>query len=94
MAKPNPTEPRRNLPPAVGRSMSVRILDEGMYDDLAVIMSTGCDASAAVRQALLVLANVYDGAWASGAYPAGVAPVIRTATLDPYEPVRQADEAV
>ncbi|WP_329148789.1 hypothetical protein OIU91_21270 [Streptomyces sp. NBC_01456] len=54
MADSNPTQqpPQpSNLPPAVGRSLSVRILDEGMYDDLAVIMRTGCDASAAVRQA-------------------------------------------
>jgi hypothetical protein len=62
MADTNPTETRPNLPPEVGRSLSVRILDEGMYDDLAVIMRTGCDASAAVRQALLILANVYDAA--------------------------------
>ncbi|WP_282792077.1 hypothetical protein [Streptomyces sp. CC224B] len=83
-----------NLPPAVGRSVSVRILDEGMYDDLRVIMQTGCDVSAAVRQALLILANVYHEAWKGGHYPPGVAPVITHTSIAPYCPVRQPDQAV
>ncbi|MFI5474994.1 hypothetical protein ACIA6D_32895 [Streptomyces cacaoi] len=97
MAIPNTTEQPTaapNLPPPVGRSLSVRILDEGMYDDLRVIMQTGCDASAAVRQALLLLANVYDGAWTRGHYPAGVAPEIVTTNIKPYRPVRQPDQDV
>ncbi|WP_275463361.1 hypothetical protein [Streptomyces noursei] len=97
MANPNPTQQPNttaNLPPAVGRPLSVRILDDGMYDDLRVIMQTGCDASTAVRQALLVLANVYYETWSRGHYPAGVAPVITGATMEPYRPVRQADQAV
>ncbi|MFK0108532.1 hypothetical protein [Streptomyces sp. NPDC091217] len=97
MANPNPTQqPTKapNLPPDVGRSLSVRILDKGMYDDLRVIMQTGCDASTAVRQALLILANVYDGAWRRGHYPTGVAPVILTTNIKPYKPVRQPDQAV
>lgn len=73
---------------------SVRINDEGMYDDLRVIMQTGCDASTAVRQALLILATVYYEAWNRGHYPHGVAPVITSANLQPYQPVRQADQAV
>ncbi|MGW1760983.1 hypothetical protein [Streptomyces mirabilis] len=97
MAIHNPTEqPAKapNLPPDVGRSLSVRILDEGMYDDLRVIMKTGCDASTAVRQALLILANVYHGAWARGHYPTGVAPEIVTTNIKPYKPVRQPDQDV
>ncbi|WP_328361437.1 hypothetical protein OG800_26505 [Streptomyces sp. NBC_00445] len=93
----NPTQPQAkapHLPPPVGRSLSVRILDEGMYDDLRVIMQTGCDASAAVRQALLLLANVYDGAWKRGHYPTGVAPEIVTANIKPYCPVRQSVQDV
>ncbi|MGY4990916.1 hypothetical protein [Streptomyces nigrescens] len=49
----------------------MRILDDGMYDDLAVIMRTGRDASAVARWAVLILANAYPGAWSCGAYPAG-----------------------
>ncbi|WP_146051149.1 hypothetical protein [Streptomyces noursei] len=59
-----------------------------------MIMRTGCDASAAVRQAVLFLANVYYEAWARGHYPAGVAPVITSANIEPYRPVRQTDQAV
>lgn len=97
MTTANPTQPPTkapNLPPPVGRSLSVRVLDEGMYDDLCVIMQTGCDASAAVRQALLLLANVYDGAWKRGHYPTGVAPEIVTTNIKPYRPVRQPDQDV
>ncbi|MFF0630371.1 hypothetical protein [Streptomyces sp. NPDC004296] len=97
MANTHPTQRPNagsNLPPAVGRPLSVRILDDGMYDDLRVIMQTGCDASTAVRQALLILANVYYEAWARGHYPAGVAPVVTGATMEPYRAVRQADQAV
>ncbi|MEW1774690.1 hypothetical protein [Streptomyces sp. NPDC086777] len=97
MAIPNPTEqPAKapNLPPDVGKALSVRILDEGMYDDLRVIMKTGCDASTAVRQALLILANVYHEAWNRGHYPAGVAPVIVTTNIKPYKPVRQPEQDV
>lgn len=97
MTRTQPTErPAKapSLPPPVGRSLSVRILDEGMYDDLRVIMKTGCDASAAVRQALLLLANLYYEAWNRGHYPTGVAPVIETANIKPYKPVRQPDQHV
>jgi hypothetical protein len=83
-----------NLPPAVGRSLSVRILDEGMYDDLRVIMQSGCDASAAVRQALLLLSEAYYAAWSRGIYPTGVAPVITAVTFQAYRPVRQPDQDV
>ncbi|MFI0711712.1 hypothetical protein ACH4SK_13870 [Streptomyces inhibens] len=72
----------------------MRVLDEGMYDDLRVIMQTGCDASAAVRKALTVLANVYYEAWDRGHCPTGVAPVITSANIEPYRPVRQVDQAV
>lgn len=97
MADTNPTQQPPAplpLPPAVGRSLSVRVLDAGMYDDLRVIMQTGCDASAAVRQALLIAANVYYEAWDRGHYPPGVAPVIASANIEPYRPVRQLDQAV
>ncbi|MER0481600.1 hypothetical protein ABR737_25235 [Streptomyces sp. Edi2] len=97
MADTNPTQQPptpSNLPPATGRSLSVRILDDGMYDDLRVIMQTGCDASAAVRQALLIAANVYYEAWNRGHYPTGIAPVITSANIEPYRPVRQVYQAV
>ncbi|MFF5495753.1 hypothetical protein [Streptomyces aquilus] len=100
MTTTNPTQrPAKtpNLPPAVGRSLSVRILDEGMYDDLRVIMQTGCDASAAVRQALLIVANVYYEAWKRGLTPPGVTPEIVSANVKATRPVRlvrQPDQAV
>lgn len=97
MAKPKPTQQRPaapNLPPAVGRSLSVRILDEGMYDDLRVIMQTGCDASAAVRQALLLVANVYHEAWKRGLTPPGITPEIVSMNVKPTRPVRRDDQQV
>lgn len=86
MAEQNPTDRRPNLPPEVGKTVSVRISDEGMYDDLRVIMQTGCTASDAVRQALMIVANVYYEAWSRGHYPTGVVPQIASATLDAYRP--------
>ncbi|MFI0736427.1 hypothetical protein ACH4S9_46770 [Streptomyces sp. NPDC021225] len=97
MAKPKPTQQPTdgpNLPPPIGRSLSVRILDEGMYDDLRVIMQTGCDASAAVRQALLLLSEAYYAAWSRGIYPTGTVPLIESVTFRPYRPVRQPDQDV
>ncbi|MEU3917099.1 hypothetical protein [Streptomyces sp. NPDC029004] len=96
MAKSNPTDQQQpaNLPPAVGRSLSVRVLDEGMYDDLLVIMQTGCDASAAVRQALLIVANVYYEAWNRGLTPPGTTPEIATVNVKPTRHVRQVDQAI
>lgn len=97
MATANSTDqqaPTPKLPPAVGRPISVRVRDKGMYDDLRVIMQTGCDVSTAVRQAVLYLANVYHGAWAAGVYPPGVPPVILTTNVAPYKPVRRTDQDV
>ncbi|MGW0756143.1 hypothetical protein ACWD1Y_06580 [Streptomyces sp. NPDC002814] len=97
MTTANPTQqPTKapNLPPPVGRSLSVRILDEGMYDDLRMIMQTGCDASAAVRQALLIVANVYYEAWARGLTPPGITPRVCGATVERHRAVRQPDQDV
>lgn len=91
MTKPQTTQPRKPAKPKAGRPISVRV-DEGMADDLAVIMKTGCDASAAIRHALLILANVCDAAWAGGHYPAGVMPTITHSTLAEYRPSTPADE--
>lgn len=94
MAKPNPTDPYRHpTPPAPGKTLSVRV-DDGTSDDLAILMRAHRDASDATRQALLILANAYYEAWRRGHYPPGVAPVIETVNIKPYQPVRHPDQAV
>ncbi|MFD7512364.1 hypothetical protein ACFV5N_23920 [Streptomyces sp. NPDC059853] len=85
MATDQPTTTKTARVPAVGKAMSVRV-DDGMHDDLTVIMRTGCSASDAVRRALLLLANAYDAAWAEGIYPVGEAPQITNVTLAAYRP--------
>ncbi|MGW7197235.1 hypothetical protein [Streptomyces chryseus] len=94
MAKPKTTDPRTNTPPEVGKTVTVRVADEGMRDDLAVMMRAHPTASDAVRQALLLVANAYYAAWEGGHYPPGVMPQIVRMELAPYEPVRQPDQAV
>lgn len=94
MADTNPTDPYRHpKPPAPGKTISVRV-DEGTSDDLAVIMRAGLSASDAVRQALLILANVYYETWKRGHYPPGEAPQITTVNVATPRPVRQSDQAV
>ncbi|MFE6683945.1 hypothetical protein [Streptomyces sp. NPDC057729] len=94
MAKPKTTQTKTPTIPAVGKPLSVRVQDEGMRDDLAVIMRTGCTASDAVRQALYVLANAYYAAWDHGHYPPGTTPQIIAHQLAPYDAQQAADQAV
>ncbi|MEU4092014.1 hypothetical protein [Streptomyces sp. NPDC026673] len=70
MTTGNPT------PPAVGRNVSVRVLDEGVYDDLAVLMRPGGTASDAIRLAVRHLADAYRTAWDYDDVPDGTAPRI------------------
>ncbi|MGI5252789.1 hypothetical protein [Actinacidiphila glaucinigra] len=70
MTTSNPT------PPAVGRNVSVRVLDEGVYDDLAVLMRPGGTASDAIRLAVRHLADAYRTAWDYDDVPDGTAPRI------------------
>ncbi|MFJ6748284.1 hypothetical protein ACIQNI_08845 [Streptomyces sp. NPDC091266] len=93
MATPNPIEPARSQPPAVGKSASVRV-DQPLHDDLAVVMRCGVTASDAIRRAVEVLADVYRGAWDVAGYPDGVAPLIESANLAPYDAVRRAEQRV
>lgn len=76
MADHNTTDRRPNVPPAVGRAVSVRVLDEDVYDDLAVLMRPGGTASDAIRAAVHQLANAYRRAWEVGDVPDGTAPHI------------------
>ena len=93
MATHQPIEPPRSQPPAVGKSASVRV-DQSLHDDLAVVMRCGVTASDAIRQAVGLLADVYRGAWDMAGYPDGVAPLIESANLAPYDAVRRPDQHV
>jgi hypothetical protein len=68
------TDPTRT-PPAVGKTLSVKVTPE-LYDDLAVIMSTGVTASDAVRRAVAQVADLHRTAWAHGMCAPGITPVI------------------
>ncbi|WP_406014338.1 hypothetical protein OG520_22205 [Streptomyces sp. NBC_00984] len=94
MADKKPTQTKAPTIPAVGKPLSVRVQDEGMRDDLAVIMRTGCTASDAVRQALYMLANAYYAAWELGGYPPGTVPQITAHQLAPYDARQATDQAV
>jgi hypothetical protein len=94
MAKPKSTQPETPAIPEVGKPVTVRVLDEGMRDDLAVIMRTGCTASDAVRQALYIVANAYHAAWENGHYPPGTTPQILAHQLAPYDAPQALDQAV
>ncbi|MGW8988707.1 hypothetical protein ACWGRF_02030 [Streptomyces zhihengii] len=92
MANTQPT--RAQTPPEVGRNLSVRILDEGMRDDLAVLLRVHDDMASAVRHALILLANAYHGAWTSGATPPDAIPDIRTVLIQPHQPAPSPDQHV
>ncbi|MFI8850767.1 hypothetical protein ACIGW3_11365 [Streptomyces sp. NPDC053499] len=74
MADTNPNRRRTATPPAVGRAVSVRILDEDMRDDLAVLMRAHGNAADPVRLAVHLLANAYRRAWECAEVPDGTAP--------------------
>ncbi|WP_406322918.1 hypothetical protein [Streptomyces sp. NBC_00519] len=93
MATPNLNEPHATAAPAVGTRLSVRV-DEGMSDDLAVIMRTGCNASDAVRRALILLSNICHETWSRGHYPDGVMPHYTSAIVEPYDPDRTPEQGV
>ncbi|MFB6943207.1 hypothetical protein ACFWGL_17065 [Streptomyces sp. NPDC060286] len=76
MAEQNPTRARRATPRA-GTRQSVRITDQQTADDIAVLMTTGCDLSAAVRTAVSIVATMYRTAWTHGVVPVGTAPTLR-----------------
>lgn len=63
-------------PPAVGRSLSVRVLDEDMRHDLAVIMRAHGEAAEPVRLAVRLLAESYRRAWDYCDVPDGTVPHI------------------
>ncbi|MFE4328718.1 hypothetical protein ACFRQM_04465 [Streptomyces sp. NPDC056831] len=94
MATKKTTETKTPTIPPVGKPLTVRVQDEGMRDDLSVIMRTGCTASDAVRQALYIVANAYYAAWGNGHYPPGTAPQIIAHQLAPYDVPQVTDQAV
>lgn len=93
MADANTTRARKPAELAVGKPLTVRV-DQGLYDDLTVMMRTGCDASAALRYACNLTASTFEQAWERGWCPPGIAPDIVSVTMDPYRPDQQSDQAV
>jgi len=71
----NPQTTKRRATPRAGTRQSVRI-DEQLADDLAVMMTTGCDLSAAVRTAVGIVATMYRTAWHHQVTPVGTAPTL------------------
>ncbi|MFF7295323.1 hypothetical protein [Streptomyces sp. NPDC008265] len=67
---------QRRAIPRAGTRQSVRI-DDQLADDLAVMMTTGCDLSAAVRAAVSIVATMYRTAWHHQTVPVGTAPTLR-----------------
>lgn len=77
MALTNPSRRRTApTPPEVGRSLTVRVLDEDMRDDLAVILRAHGEAADPVRHAVRLLADAYRRAWDYADVPDGTAPHI------------------
>ncbi|MGW3166961.1 hypothetical protein ACWC9Q_29705 [Streptomyces sp. NPDC001142] len=76
MAEQQPTQKKRATPRA-GTRQSIRITDQQTADDIAVLMTTGCDLSAAVRTAVSIVAMMYRTAWHHGTVPTGVVPTLR-----------------
>ncbi|WP_079405460.1 hypothetical protein [Streptomyces sp. 3211] len=86
MADTNPTQPRQ-------RTLSVR-RDQGLDDALAVLTSTGMNASDAVRLAVTFLAHGYSDMWAKGHYPKGVRPQHMALRVRPYDGPKFPDQRV
>ncbi|MGC5343660.1 hypothetical protein [Streptomyces sp. DT171] len=86
-------KPTHRTPPPVGRAVSVRV-DTRLYDDLAILMSTGAKASDAVREAVGRLADAYRQAWDYGDTPRGQQPAVRLTTTPRSMPVRRPDQPV
>ncbi|RAJ61685.1 hypothetical protein K378_04045 [Streptomyces sp. Amel2xB2] len=91
MATPDPNSASNPSPPAVGKSASVRV-DQPLHDDLAALMQCGITASDAIRDAVGLLADIYRAAWDIGGYPQGIAPLIESANLTPYDAVRHPEQ--
>ncbi|HEY1175713.1 MAG TPA: hypothetical protein VGF17_06120 [Phytomonospora sp.] len=70
---------QRRARPIAGTRPTVR-LDEQFARDLAVLMQTGDDLTAAMRTAVGIVANLYRTAWHHQCVPVGTAP-----TLGPYK---------
>ncbi|MER6196752.1 hypothetical protein ABT234_05145 [Streptomyces sp. NPDC001586] len=66
---------QRRATPRAGTRQSVRI-DDQLADDLAVMMTTGCDLSAAVRTAVSIVATMYRTAWHHQSVPVGTEPTL------------------
>ncbi|MFC3347757.1 hypothetical protein ACFOOM_10020 [Streptomyces echinoruber] len=73
MATSKPT--KRRATPRPGTRQSIRV-DQQLADDLAVLMTTGCDLSAAVRTAVGIVATMYRTAWHHRITPVGTAPTL------------------
>lgn len=73
-----------STPPKPGKGLSVRVDDE-LYDDLAVMMSTGITASDAVKHAVSLISWAYRNAWSQGVVPEGSEPRIEGFSVTPYD---------
>lgn len=74
MATPQRTQ--RRAQPIAGTRPTVR-LDEQFARDLAVLMQTGDDLTAAMRTAVGIVADMYRTAWHHGSTPVGTAPTLK-----------------
>ncbi|MEV5131426.1 hypothetical protein AB0K87_13150 [Streptomyces sp. NPDC053705] len=67
---------QRRAQPIAGTRPTVR-LDDKFARDLAVLMQTGDDLTAAMRTAVGIVADMYRTAWHHGATPVGTAPTLK-----------------
>ncbi|MET9729716.1 hypothetical protein ABZZ79_03315 [Streptomyces sp. NPDC006458] len=73
-----------STPPPVGKTLSVKV-DQGLYDDLVTLMSTGMTQSDAVRTVARIVAGTYRAVWAAGHTPPTVQPLIDAWFVAPYD---------
>jgi hypothetical protein len=93
VSTPTTAKPRKTRkPPAAGKGTSVKV-DQEMHDDMAVLMSTGRDASDAMRHAVSLIAWAYRNAWAAGVCPEGEEPKVLGFQVVPYPPAEQSEAA-
>ena len=72
----------KRTPPDVGKNVGVKV-DQQLYDELTTLMRTGATVSEAIKWAVELGARLCEQAWKHG-YPRGVAPVVISYTLAPY----------
>lgn len=82
MATTKRTQPKTPAVPQPGSRPSIRV-DATLSDDLAILMCTGGDFAAVVREAVRQQADMYRTAWAHGTAPEGTTPHLIAYQLGP-----------